>query len=298
MRCPLLAWAVGDPGRFHGAAVVAIGGAAPLLDRVSAAAAGNIIGADWHRLDTHAVAGTATSDAARAQLATVATTMALIGETFAAASRSGRTLAILASIFAPDAEAFDKKIENQPWIADTPIAPIPAGTVAGAYYAICRTQLERTFAGEQAERIRTAAKRIAECQAGGGAVLLVTGGHLFFRGQAIPAALPAVMPYGRAWEWKAPGALRPGDLLLHLGYISYPADEVAATLGAGAGAVVIAVDAGPEDPRVTNLRAGWEAWDAAVPIDGYPYRILPSSGVVLTPLIAAVLAEAEALVAR
>ncbi|MBA3709236.1 MAG: hypothetical protein H0W83_10510 [Planctomycetes bacterium] len=295
-RCPLLAWAGSDSGRFHGAAVILIANDAwPQIGRVVALAAAGHVGTNFHLLDTRAVAGADLAALSLNQMATVALAYAFEGELFAAVSRRGKTMSMLTSIFEPGGEAFDEKITSANVIADIAVAPVAAGTLARAYLGTCRDQVAKAFAGGQAAQARAAAKRLADCQTRGGSIWTIPGGHLFQRGLTIPPELSGMSMYGHTWEWTAPQGLRGGDTLFYIGYLVYPEKEIAASLAVGADAVVLSVDAGPADDHVTAIRTCWEQWDAVVPVPGYPFKMLPSSGVVLTPLLYGILSETLAL---
>ncbi len=299
-RCPMLAWIGSDPGMFHGAEVVLVAnGQWPQVQRLVALAGTGKLVHNFQLLDTGAPVGRDWSAAALNQTATLAVSIAFEGELFAAASRKHKTLAMLTSIFEPGGSAFDDRLKGKTLIEDLSLEPVPAGVISTAYLTACRGFLERAYADGQSERLRQGARRLADCQARGGVIWTVVGGHLFVRGLAVPGELSNLFMYGRDWEWQAPQGLRPGDTLLYIGYLDYPAAAVGASLTAGADAVVFCVDAAPAvDARATVVRTCWERWDGTVAVPGYPYKILPASAVVLTPLLHSLFAEAQALLAR
>jgi hypothetical protein len=298
-RCPLLAWACSDPGRFHGAAVILLANSDwPQVGRVDEAVAGGRLSATYRRIDTHAFAGGDLAATSINQLATVATALALHGELFAAATRKGKTLTMYTSIFEPGGQEFYDKNKDKNTLDDLTVAPVPPATLGRAFVTTCREQIASAFSDQRAAAARQAGKRLADCQARGGSIWTIAGGHLFLRGLTIPAELPAMSMYGRAWEWTAPQGVRAGDTLFYIGYLEYPKSEVDACVKAGADAVVLSASEGAADEHVTALVTAVQKWDGVVPVPGYPFKMLASSGVVMTPQLYSVMAEAQACLAK
>ena len=206
--------------------------------------------------------------------------------------------AMLASIFAPGGEKFDEKLKGVSVLDETRLDPIPAGKISREYLTACRAQVAKFIADGQAGQVRRAAQRLADCQSRNGVIWTVSNGHLHMRGLTVPNELTRLFMYGRAWQWTAPQGLQPGDTLFYIGYIDYPQTEVESSLKAGANAVVIAVNDGQENENVTSIRSSWEKWDGVVSVPGYPFKILPTSGVVLTPQLYSLLAETQALIKK
>jgi len=242
-------------------------------------------------LDTGAPDANTFEAAALGQMNTVALATALEGEIVAAASRKGKTLAMLASIAAPGGEEFDKKLKDKSFVDEPKIEAIPAGKLAKEYLAQCRKQLAAFLSSGQADKLREAAKRLADCQKRGGVIWTVADGHMFTRGNQIPGELTHLYFYGRSWQWDAPKGVKAGDTLLHIGYLDFPKDEVEACLKAGTDAVVTTVNPGAPNAAVTWVGTCWEKWDAVVEVPGYPYKILASSGTVQTPQWYSLMAE-------
>ncbi len=298
-RSPLLTWVVGDPGRVRGAAIVLIGdGHGPWASRLPGLAKADRIASSFYLLDTRMPMGASGADETVRRAATIATTFMLQGEMFAAASRIGKTMAMLASVHEPGGMAFDDRIRGSIFLETAPIEPIPPGTISEAYVAACREQVGISASIEQDSSVRQAAMRMAACTMRGGTIMVVSGGHLDFNGLELPRELMPWFFYGKPWEWKAPCGLNRGDLLLYLGYIKPPVEEVHAALAIGAEAVVISLEQMEPDQRLSQIRTTWRPWDGCVSVAGYPHRILPTSGVVTTPLVASLLDEARAAVVR
>ena len=250
-------------------------------------------------LDTGAPEGSSWSDVALGQLATVAMEKVLEGEIFAALTRKNHTPAVLASIFAPGADAFDEKIKGKLFIDEPKVEPIAAGKVGTQYLSECRRQTAAFLEQKQPEQVRNAARRLADCQQRKGVIWTVVLGHIHARGAIIAPELTRLFIYGPAWEWEnAPKGLAPADTLFFLGYLSFPQAEVDAALKFCKDAVVISVDDGPANDRITTIKSCWEKWDAVADIPGYPYKALPSSAIAHTLQWYSLMAEAQALLGK
>lgn len=253
----------------------------------------------FYSIDTDSPEADSWEAVAVGQMSTLAVWWALDVEIISALSRKGKTAAVLGSIFAPDAEAFDDKIKGKFILEEPKVEPIAAGKLAREYLATCRRQIAAFLETAQQLELRKAALRIADCQKRKAVIWTVMEGHVHARGAIVPQELSQLLVYGSAWEWEAPPqGLHPGDTLLYFGYIKYPKEVVDVSLKAGADAVVLVVDETPKDEKITGIRSTWERWDGVVPIPNYPYKAAPSSAVVTTVQWYSLMAEAQALLRK
>jgi hypothetical protein len=243
-----------------------------------------------HLLDFDTPEGESQSHQAVQQMAAAATGWAFFGELFAAVSRQGKTLSTLASIVEPNGPEWDKIFEQQRFNDWYPIPAIPPGRITTDYYRICQKQLIDCLQGNEAKQIRAAAKRLADTLDAGNSCFVLVQGHIHVQGAIIPSNLRNVIMFGRTWQWR-PAILREGDLLLHLGYLDYPTKEVEDTLKAKGQLITMAVAEGPTDDKRTHIRGYWQSWDSVIDVEGYPIRILPTSGVAQTPQWYSLMAE-------
>jgi hypothetical protein len=242
-------------------------------------------------IDTGAPTGSSWSDVSLQQMAATAMGWAFCGELFAAATRKGKTLASWASDCEPNGRDWDKTVEGLNLHPKAAVPPIPAGQIARQYLRICQRQVAEFLDAGEARRVRQAGQRLAATLSDGKACFIVVCGHLHVRGAVIPREFTNMVMYGRTWEWR-PQVIRPGDMLLWLGYLDYPAAELEKVLAAGGKAVTLTASDGPTDDSRININGHWDKWDSAVNVAGLPVRILPTSGVVQTPQWYALMAEA------
>ena len=245
-----------------------------------------------HLIDDHSPEGGSWANVSLRQMAAAATAWAFCGEVFAAASRKGKTLATLGSDVEPNGPAWDKSCETLHVNERFTVAPIPPGQTARKYYRICQKQIIDFLESGQASQVRVAAQRLDETFDRGNACLVLIRGHIHPRASIIPRELPGMVIIGRPWEWRPrKQQLQSGDMLLHVGYLAYPRQDVYDAIAAGANVITMASATGPTDERRTHIQETWTDWDSVVDVDGLPVRILPSSGVVQTPLWYALMAE-------
>src|SRR5689334_21686627 len=138
-------------------------------------------------------------------------------------------------------------------------ASFPAGKLAKEYLTICHRQINAFLEAKQPEQIRAAAKKLADCQRRKGVIWTIVLGHLHARGAIVAPELTRLFVYGPAWEWEnAPKGLHAEDTLFYLGYIDYPQKDVDESLKVCKDAVVISVNDGAANERVTAIRSCWE----------------------------------------
>ena len=238
-------------------------------------------GGRLHVLDTRAPLGDSWADVSLGQMSAVAIAHAFVGEMFAAASRKGKTLATLGSDAEPHGPEWDKSVEGMNLNPKFPVPPIAAGRIAKDYLLTCRRQAAAFLDSGEAKNVRLAGDRLAATLKAGKDVFVVCAGHIHVSGSAIPREFPRMTMYGRTWEWRNQ-VLRPGDILLYLGYLDFPRKPAMDARAAGAGVVTLSASDGRTDDRAVHVRESWERWDSAVNVPDYPVRLLPTSGVLQT----------------
>ena len=98
--------------------------------------------------------------------------------------------------------------------------------------------------------------------------------------------------FGREFHWWGEvRRLRQGDVLLWIGYLRPQEEPIAAALARGAEAVTVWVDPGATTDQRTHIRGCWKDFDTVIDLEGYPIRVLPTSGVVGTGQWHALMAE-------
>jgi hypothetical protein len=209
----------------------------------------------------------------------------------AAATRRGKTLATYASDWEPNGRRWDATVKDKHLHPTIRVPAIRAGKLGTQYLRIVRRQIA-AFAATQPKQVRLAAKRLAAGMRRGATVWMVTNAHLHTFGSAVPGQLKHILMFGRGYAWPYfAGRIPRGDILLHFGYLRYPHRPVREALRRGCEAVVICVDAGETNDRLTHIRSCFEDFDTVVELPNYPIRVLPSSGAVQTPQWYALMAE-------
>ena len=114
--------------------------------------------------------------------------------------------------------------------------------------------------------------------------MVLVAGHLLAEDYVIPPQLERVIHFGRDYEWRRPCVLQEGDFLVYMAYLDYPQEFVDRALAMGANVITFTAEPnGPTNDRQTHICGHWQRWDSVVEVQGSPYKILPSSGVVQTP---------------
>ena len=254
-------------------------------------------GKKLYLLDTRAPEGGSWKDVAIGQMATCAINWAFHGEVFAAGTRKGKTLAMYASDEEPNGLEFDKIVGTDKFNDRYPVPAIAPGRIARDYLLTCQRYVAAHLEAKQARQVRLAASRMVQTMERGNLVLTVIVGHVHVAGSVIPRTFPKWVMFGREWEWTGQ-VLGKGDMLLYVGYLNYPAQEVELARKAGADAVTLSVDDGPTDEHRTHICGYWGRWDSTVNIKDFPVRILPASGVTQTLEWYALAAEMEKVSAK
>ena len=251
-------------------------------------------GGRLHLVDTGAPVGASAEALCVGQLSAAALGWVLHGEMIAAATRRGKTLSTYASDWEPDGRKWDASVKGTIEHPKYKIKPIAAGVIGRRYLSICRKQIA-AFSASQGGQVRLAARRMAGCMGRGGVVWAVFSGHILPRGAVVPPALTRVKMFGRSYDWRSFSRRVPaGDTVLWMGYLRYPSSTVRGLRQTGAGGVIVAVDPGPTDERLTHVRGCWANYDTVIDLPGYPIRVLPSSGLVQTVQWYALMAETVA----
>jgi len=239
-------------------------------------------GGRLNMIDTAAPSGHSLSDLCVQQLATVATAWAFQGEVIAAATRKGKMFATWPSMLEPDSKKLTAAMKGKNLVADHKVPAIEPGRLGREYLKICRGQIGE-FLKSQPDRVRLAARQMAECMKRGAVVWLVACGHVHDQGGYLPKGLDRLMRFGRSWQFtNFRGRMPAGDMLLWIGYLDYPRRAVAKARRSGSQAVILSVNSGPPDENVISIRSCWKAWDSVVNLPNYPTRVLASSGAVTT----------------
>ena len=280
------------PGRFGSGLVVYLAGRAwPEIRRMADMVDRRRWSGRLHVIDTGAPRGWGLEDLCVGQTAAIALAWAFSGEVIAAATRKGKTLATYASDWEPNGRRWDQSVKGRVLHPKYSVPPIPGGSIARRYMHICRDDIAAFLAAEP-ERVRLAAKRMARCLRRGAVVWITCDGHVHPRGSVVPAELTGMVLQGRSYDWWHVGRyLRRGDVLLYMGYLRYPRRAIDGALRRGAEAVVVCVDAGPTNSRLTHIRGHWTNYDTCIDLPNYPIRVLPVSGVVQTPQWYSLMAE-------
>jgi len=251
-------------------------------------------GGRLHLIDTGAPVGASAEALCAGQLSAAALGWVLHGEMIAAATRRGKTLSTYASDWEPDGHQWDASVAGTIEHPKYKIKPIAAGVIGRRYLEICRKQIA-AFAAAEPRQVRLAADRMAGCMRRGGVVWAVFSGHILGRGAVVPSELTRVKMFGRSYDWRAFSRQVPaGDTILWMGYLRYPHGEARGLKETGAAGVIVAVDPGPTDEKLTHVRGHWADYDTVIDLPGYPIRVLPSSGVVQTAQWYALMAETVA----
>ena len=247
-------------------------------------------------LDTHV--GPARNLAAQslAQMAGVATAWALVGEIHSAVARSGRALATYGSLLEPGGREWLAKYSGRVFNDDITLAPAPPGQRARSYLSTCRRQIAAFLASDQPGQVRLAATRLADALGSGRMAMVLMAGHLLAEDYMIPQDMDRMILFGRDYEWRRPCILQEGDFLVYMAYLDYPQEFVDRAMAMGANVITFTAEPnGPTNDRQAHICGHWQRWDSVVDVQGSPYRILPTSGVVQTPQWFSFMSELMAL---
>lgn len=241
---------------------------------------------DWRQyvmLDTHAGSGRDPAAMSLGQMAGIATAWALVGEIYSAVARAGRAMATYGSLLEPGGPEWLAKYSGQVFNDDITVVPAAPGQYARTYLSTCRRQIADFLASDQPGQVRLAASRLGEALDAGRMAMVLVAGHLLAEDYIIPPQLDRVILFGRDYEWRRPCVLQDGDFLVYMAYLDYPQEVVDRAMAMGANVITFTAEPnGPTNDRQTHICGHWQRWDSVVEVEGSPYKILPTSGVVQT----------------
>jgi hypothetical protein len=231
----------------------------------------------------------------------------LAAETVAALTRRGHMPVIWKSFVYDDGRAWmDRYFQKAQFHDDYKVPAVPPGEMSRRLLDQFRYSLRRLAQTESA-RLARAGRLIADEAAAGRKVPTLWSGHV---GYASPSVFDA--PWGTVYEFvpaleacvaKHRQASREGDLILRLGYCGQERSE-ADLFHSMRQRVILLTGAGPDvtwrPPADTAVAIdlGYAFGDACVPLEGYPLRLFPPSGVMQLAAYGAVAAEARAAGAK
>ena len=252
--------------------------------------------ADFLFLDAHAE-GPGESDLPTASPAIAQSLWTFTGELVTAMMRqSGRTPPLFVSVHVPNGRERNADRKGMRWDPQN-AKPMPAGLVGRRYLARlanCMRMLRATQADEFAE----AGRRAAGVRARGSSVWLSVLGHML---PDQPAQVPeAQMPFtalpGREPD-RVPELVKPGDLVLYVGYYE-PFGTWAQTVHEADAQLVTVVSGTPETPASAmgadlNICGCWPWGDVLIDLQPAELNLamLPPSGVVQSAAFWMLLAE-------
>jgi len=191
------------------------------------------------------------------------------------------------SVMVEGARERNAKYRPQRFHEDLTIEPVPAGQLGQAYLKGLRSHLAKLLSPAGVAQLDRAATLATTAKQQGHTLWAWMFGHY-------PPYVPGTP--GDPGEWSALSGkvtaatlepkLRPGDVLLHIGYTAVPTAELAAAKQAGAKSViVVAGSADGQPPKDANqadvwIDPGWVFGDAEVSVPGYDVDLIPPSGVI------------------
>ncbi|GEM_PF-5337261 len=237
------------------------------------------------------------SDLPTASPAIAQSLWAFTGELVSAMMRSsGRTPPLYVSVLVPDGRERNNARKGMRWDPQN-AEPMAPGVVGRIYLARLANSI-RAMRATQAERLAKAGQRAAQVLRRGGTVWLAVLGHML---PAQAAQMPeAEMPF-TVFADRDPerlrGLVKPGDLMLYVGYYE-PLGAWVETMHELGGEIVTVVSGTPERPASAmgadiNIRGCWPYGDAAIALDPpeLGLTMLPPSGVVQSAAVWMLLAE-------
>lgn len=227
------------------------------------------------------------------------------GELVAACTRLGQTPVLYKSIFAPGGREWFDSHQGARFHTDMPVAAVPAGQLGSAYLAEVRRCVQGLVA-QQAAQQAAGQLLVGPIRAGGRTRVAAIGHHLpgQFGLPGDPGRLDSRLLWTRMQYLDVPGlerALEPGDALLFIGYFGLPAwselDSLRSrklpSVWVTGGREVPELNPEPRDWEI-HIDPLWQAGDSCVELPGYPFYILPPSGVIQTAVLWMIVGEVEA----
>jgi len=175
-----------------------------------------------------------------------------------------------------------------------PVEPIREGLLGREYLPPVANSLRRLKVS-QAEKFAEAGRLAADTAAAGHTVWYGSLGHLPPELPSISGDPGLVKPLSMREPDKLADLVKPGDLILYVGYYEPwgPWVETAHELGAK----IVTVVSGTPERRAEDMGADinidgcWAYGDAVVDVPGYDIRVLPPSGVVASAAYSMLMAE-------
>lgn len=217
----------------------------------------------------------------------------------ALARRTGRLTPVYRSVMVPGGREYNATLKGARWEGRADEAP--AAGVLGRTYLARVANWMRALRATQADEFTAAGQRAAEVIAAGGTVWLATLGHLppsqtdqVPEGELPFAILPGSQPD------KVAELVRPGDLVLYVGYYE-PLGPWVETVHAAGAQIVTVVSGTPEIPAAQmgadiNICGCWPYGDVSVARRPslQQWDMLPPSGVIQSAAVWMLLAETRA----
>lgn len=249
-------------------------------------------------LDAHADPPSA-SDLPTVSPANAQSLWAFSGELVSAlARRTGRLTPVYRSVMVPGGREYNATLKGARW--EGPVDEAPAAGVLGRTYLARVANWMRQMRATEADEFAAAGRRAAEVIAADGTVWLATLGHL-------PPSQTDQVPDGQLAFSILPGSqpdkvaelVRPGDLVLYVGYYE-PLGPWVETVHAAGAQIVTVVSGTPERPATQmgaeiNICGCWPYGDVTVArTRGGQPDMLPPSGVIQSGAVWMLLAETRA----
>lgn len=222
-------------------------------------------------------------------------------ELVSALTRRGKMPTMFQSVMVEGARDRNKKYRPLRFHDDLKVDPIPAGQLGEAYLKGLRSHLATLLSPTGMAQLERAATLAATAKQAGHTLWAWMFGHY-------PPYVPGTP--GDPGEWSAISGrvkaatltekLKPGDLLLHIGYTAVPTEELAAAKQAGAKSIIVVAGSAdgkpPEgyDQADVWIDPGWVFGDAEISVPGYDIKVLPPSGVIEIAVFWMVVAETAA----
>ncbi len=202
------------------------------------------------------------------------------GELVAALTRLGKMPPMYQSILVPGGKERNAEHLKYTWEPETP-APV-APMILGRTYLARISNYLRTFTATQRDGLAEAARLAAETRRAGRTVWFACLGHLPPEIPAQPGDPGLLEPLLSLEPEKLPERVKPGDLIIYLGYYEPYGPWVEQTHAAAARIVTIVAGtpqrSAYEMGADLNLSGCWPFGDTTVDIPGYDVRLLPPSG--------------------
>jgi hypothetical protein len=202
------------------------------------------------------------------------------GELVGALTRLGKMPPMWESILVPGGRERNEPHLKVQWEPGTPPA-VPPGVLGRAYLSRLTNCLRR-FTRTQAEGVRRFAQMAAATKRAGHTVWFACVGHLPPELPKQPGEPGVFKPLTLEAE-KLADEVKPGDLILYLGYYEPLGPWVESAHAAGA--KIVTIVSGTPERRAEdmgadlNLSGCWPFGDSVVQVPGYDIKVLPASGV-------------------